>query len=106
MKIVFSLIFGHLISCSTVVLLKLSQKPMFWIHGGAFTGGTGADPTFGGGNMESRGDVVMVAIRVQLCNHLFIVLHDTGRGLCRCETDPQCYWLLRPYNATRLFESL
>ena len=79
---------------------------MFWIHGGAFTGGTGADPTFGGGNMESRGDVVMVAIRVQICNHLLIVLHDTGRGFCRCETDPQCYWLLRPYNATSLFESL
>lgn len=35
---------------------------MFWIHGGAFTGGTGADPTFEDSNMGSRGDVVMVAI--------------------------------------------
>ena len=35
---------------------------MFRIHGGAFTGDTGADPTFDGGDMGSRGDVVMVAI--------------------------------------------
>lgn len=39
---------------------------MFWIHGGAFTGGTGADPTFEGGNVGSRGDVVMVAINYRL----------------------------------------
>jgi carboxylesterase type B len=38
-------------------------KPvMFWIHGGAFQGGTGADPTFDGGNLASRGDVVVVTI--------------------------------------------
>jgi hypothetical protein len=35
---------------------------MFWIHGGAFTGGTGSDPTFDGGNLASRGDVVVVTI--------------------------------------------
>ncbi|KAI1265181.1 cholinesterase [Xylariaceae sp. FL1019] len=38
-------------------------KPvMFWIHGGAFTGGTGSDPTFDGGNQAARSDVV-----VRLC---------------------------------------
>lgn len=125
---------------------------MFWIHGGAFTGGTGADPTFEGGNMGSR-DVVMVAINYRLStlriitvldwirahiagfggdpNHITIfgqsagavsvrailaspkaigkhaiVLHDTGRGFCRCETDPQCYRLPRLYNTTRPPESL
>lgn len=35
---------------------------MFWIHGGAFVGGTGSDPTFDGGNLASRGDVVVVTI--------------------------------------------
>jgi carboxylesterase type B len=35
---------------------------MFWIHGGAFTGGTGSDPTFDGGNLAARGDVVVVTI--------------------------------------------
>ena len=38
-------------------------KPvMFWIHGGAFTSGTGSDPTFDGDGLVSRGDVVVVTI--------------------------------------------
>ena len=49
---------------------------MFWIHVGAFTGGTGADPTFDGGNMESRGDVVMVAINYHLSALGFLALID------------------------------
>ncbi|KUJ14597.1 cholinesterase [Mollisia scopiformis] len=52
-------------------------KPvMFWIHGGAFTGGTGNDPTFDGGNVVSRGDVVMVAINYQLSTLGFLALND------------------------------
>lgn len=39
---------------------------MFWIHGGAFTGGTGADPALEGGNMGSRGDVAIVATNYHL----------------------------------------
>jgi hypothetical protein len=35
---------------------------MFWIHGGAFVNGAGSDPTFDGGNLASRGDVVVVTI--------------------------------------------
>jgi hypothetical protein len=35
---------------------------MFWIHGGAFVGGTGSDPTFDGGDLASRGDVVVITI--------------------------------------------
>ncbi|OCL13561.1 cholinesterase [Glonium stellatum] len=49
---------------------------MFWIHGGAFTGGTGADPTFDGGNMGSRGDVVMVTINYRLSTLGFLALND------------------------------
>jgi carboxylesterase type B len=52
-------------------------KPvMFWIHGGAFTSGTGNDPTFDGANMASRGDVVMVAINYRLTTLGFLALDD------------------------------
>ncbi len=49
---------------------------MFWIHGGAFTGGTANDPTFDGGNIASRGDVVMVAINYRLSTLGFLALDD------------------------------
>ncbi|KAI0887181.1 alpha/beta-hydrolase [Annulohypoxylon maeteangense] len=52
-------------------------KPvMFWIHGGAFTGGTGNDPTFDGGNLASRGDVVVVSINYRLSTLGFLALED------------------------------
>ena len=35
---------------------------MFWIHGGAFLNGEGSDGTQDGGNLASRGDVVVVTI--------------------------------------------
>lgn len=38
-------------------------KPvMLYIHGGAFLSGSGSDPVFDGGNLASRGDVVVVTI--------------------------------------------
>ncbi|KAJ9154756.1 Carboxylic ester hydrolase [Pleurostoma richardsiae] len=56
---------------------RSSLKPvMFWIHGGAFTGGTGSDPTFDGGNIVSRGDVVLVAINYRLTTLGFLALKD------------------------------
>ncbi|EKG10361.1 Carboxylesterase type B [Macrophomina phaseolina MS6] len=56
---------------------KQKLKPvMFWIHGGAFTGGTGSDPTFDGGNLASRGDVVVVAINYRLSTLGFLALDD------------------------------
>lgn len=52
-------------------------KPvMFWIHGGAFTGGTGSDPTFDGGSLVSRGDVVVVTINYRLGTLGFLALDD------------------------------
>ncbi|KAI0642658.1 carboxylesterase from carbohydrate esterase [Trametes meyenii] len=49
---------------------------MFWIHGGAFTGGTGSDPTFDGGSLASRGDVVVVTINYRLSTLGFLALAD------------------------------
>ncbi|KAF7719870.1 Carboxylic ester hydrolase [Penicillium ucsense] len=52
-------------------------KPvMFWIHGGAFTGGSGSDPVFDGGNLASRGDVVVVTINYRLGTLGFLALDD------------------------------
>lgn len=56
---------------------KRNLKPvMFWIHGGAFTGGTANDNTFDGGNIVSRGDVVLVAINYRLTTLGFLALDD------------------------------
>ncbi|GES60433.1 carboxylesterase, type B [Aspergillus terreus] len=56
---------------------KNTLKPvMLWIHGGAFTGGESSDPTFDGGNLASRGDVVVVAINYRLGTLGFLALDD------------------------------
>ncbi|KAK3379349.1 Alpha/Beta hydrolase protein [Lasiosphaeria ovina] len=47
-----------------------------WIHGGAFTGGTANDETFDGGNIVSRGDMVLVAINYRLATLGFLALKD------------------------------
>jgi carboxylesterase type B len=49
---------------------------MFWIHGGALTSGSGSDPIFDGGNMASRGDVVLVTINYRLGALGFLALND------------------------------
>jgi carboxylesterase type B len=52
-------------------------KPvMLWIHGGGYTSGTANDPTFDGGNIASRGDVVLVACNYRLGPLGFLVLDD------------------------------
>ncbi|KAI3336648.1 cholinesterase [Xylariaceae sp. AK1471] len=54
-----------------------SLKPvMFWIHGGAFVGGTANDKDFDGGNLASRSDVVVVAINYRLGTFGFLALDD------------------------------
>lgn len=35
---------------------------MLWIHGGGFTDGQSSDSEFDGGNLASRGDVVVVSL--------------------------------------------
>lgn len=52
-------------------------KPvLFQIHGGAFTGGTGSDPTLAGGGLSSRGDAVVVTINYRLQTLGFLALDD------------------------------
>ncbi|KAJ4291794.1 hypothetical protein N0V90_009689 [Kalmusia sp. IMI 367209] len=58
---------------------------MLWIHGGGFTSGYGSDTTFDGGNMASRGDVVVVTINYRLSTLGFLALDNT--------TNRGNYWL-------------
>jgi hypothetical protein len=45
-------------------------KPvMLYIHGGAFLSGSGSDPVFDGGNLASRGDVVVVTINYRYMDY-------------------------------------
>ncbi|KAI2630640.1 alpha/beta-hydrolase [Hypoxylon sp. NC1633] len=55
---------------------KRLKPVMFWIHGGAFAGGTGNDATYDGGNLASRGDVVVVSINYRLSTLGFLALKD------------------------------
>ena len=53
-------------------------KPViFWIHGGAFEIGGSTGGTGDGGNMASRGDVVMVSTNYRLGTLGFLALNDT-----------------------------
>ncbi|KAF2002360.1 alpha/beta-hydrolase [Amniculicola lignicola CBS 123094] len=54
------------------------KKPvMLWIHGGGFGTGSGSDTTFDGGNLASRGDVVVVTINYRLSTLGFLALSNT-----------------------------
>ncbi len=44
-----------------------AKRPvMFWIHGGGFSGGSGATPIYDGQHLARRGDVVVVTINYRL----------------------------------------
>jgi hypothetical protein len=51
---------------------------MFWIHGGGFTGGSGADPLSDGGNLASREDIVVVNINYRLSTLGFLAIPGTN----------------------------
>jgi carboxylesterase type B len=50
---------------------------MFWIHGGGFTGGSGADALSDGGNLASKEDVVVVSINYRLSTLGFLAIPGT-----------------------------
>jgi len=49
----------------------------FWIHGGGFTGGSGADQGTDGGNLASREDIVTVTINYRLSTLGFFAVPGT-----------------------------
>jgi carboxylesterase type B len=56
---------------------KGDLKPvMFNIHGGNFSSGSGSDSSYDGGNLASRGDVVVVTINYRLTTLGFLALGD------------------------------
>ena len=55
-----------------------SRPVMFWIHGGAFTLGSGSEPLYSGANLARRGDVVVVTINYRL--GAFGFLHEPALG--------------------------
>jgi para-nitrobenzyl esterase len=54
---------------------------LFWIHGGAFTLGSGSSPTYDGGPLCERGDVVVVTINYRLgaLGYLYLGAHGAER---------------------------
>lgn len=56
-----------------------AKRPvLFWIHGGAFTGGSGSTPWYDGGAFARNGDVVVVTINYRLGLFGFLHLADLG----------------------------
>ncbi|PWN20455.1 alpha/beta-hydrolase, partial [Microstroma glucosiphilum] len=54
-------------SANASSLINSGLRPiMVWVHGGGNVAGTGLDPTFDGGQLASRGDVVVVNINYRL----------------------------------------
>ncbi|KAF1956945.1 alpha/beta-hydrolase [Byssothecium circinans] len=57
---------------------KKSLRPvMFWVHGGAFIAGSGADPLSDGGNLASKEDIVVVSINYRLSTLGFLAVPGT-----------------------------
>lgn len=55
---------------------KQLKPVIFWIFGGGFYENSANDPNFDGGNMASRGDVVMVAVNHRVGALGFLALED------------------------------
>ena len=73
----------HFLNIQTPYIPRAGSKDklrpvMFWIHGGGFTGGTGADPISDGGNLASREDIVVVTINYRLSTLGFLAVPGTN----------------------------
>jgi para-nitrobenzyl esterase len=59
--------------------LDARRRPvMVWLHGGAFTSGSGALPVFDGATLARRGDVVVVTVNYRLGALGFLAHHEEG----------------------------
>ncbi len=58
-----------------------AKRPvMVWVHGGAFTIGSGAEPWYEGSKLARRGDVVVVTVNYRLGIFGFAALAGAGQG--------------------------
>jgi carboxylesterase type B len=53
---------------------------LVWIHGGGFNTGSGQDPTFDGGSMASRGDVIVITPNYRLGTLGFLPINNQTLG--------------------------
>lgn len=68
------------LNVQTPALDDAARPVMVWIHGGGFTGGTGATPWYNGTSFAQRGDVVVVTINYRLGALGFLHLADLEGG--------------------------
>jgi para-nitrobenzyl esterase len=64
-----------------------ARRPvLFWIHGGGFSHGSGAQPSYNGGPLAERGDVVVVSINYRLgaLGYLYLGEHGGDRWGAAC----------------------
>jgi carboxylesterase type B len=60
---------------------KKGLRPIFvWLHGGGFISGSGLDPTFSGGNLASRSDVVVISANYRLGTLGWLAINDQVPG--------------------------
>jgi len=58
-----------------------NRRPvLFWIHGGAFTMGSGSQPFYSGRHLSARGDVVVVTVNYRLGMLGFLALEKATQG--------------------------
>ena len=55
-----------------------ARPVLVWIHGGAFTSGSGSSPMYDGANLARRGDVVVVTINYRLGALGYLFLEELG----------------------------
>ncbi|MDB6060890.1 MAG: hypothetical protein JWM78_993 [Verrucomicrobiaceae bacterium] len=58
--------------------VKTPRPVVVWLHGGAFTSGTGAEPDYDGANLATRNDVVVVTLNHRLNVFGFLDLSQSG----------------------------
>jgi carboxylesterase type B len=74
-------VYTSVVSAKSTAGNPLALLPiMLWIHGGAFITGSGQDPTFDGGSLASRGDVVVVTPNYRLGTLGFLSVDNTTMG--------------------------
>jgi para-nitrobenzyl esterase len=62
--------------------LDIARRPvMVWIHGGAFSMGSGSQPTFRGGRLARVGNIVLVTLNYRLGVLGFLNLNEVTGGL-------------------------